>query len=235
MEYRSLSISEFFDCVHSRISLYDLLKHPFYKAWTRGDLTREDLRVYAEQYYWHVKFFPWNVLRLARRLPDGALRDAVMANFADEIGENPESSHDSLWLKFVEGFGGSVVPHEKLSREMKDLLFFFDGISTYGTPENALTAFYVYESQIPRVAEEKLRGLKQIYEADESTCEYFKLHTIADVAHADVWRQQIRGRLAANPQAGREALVTADVAAKSLWNALTGIEQACLDRVSKPF
>jgi len=40
----------------------------------------------------------------------------------------------------------------RLCREVKDLLFFFDGISMYGTIEDALTAFYVYESQVPRVS-----------------------------------------------------------------------------------
>lgn len=82
--------------------------------------------------------------------------------------------------------------------------------------------------------EEKLRGLEEIYKADESTCQYFQLHTTADLFHAQVWRRQLEIQLAANPQAGREALVAADVAAKSLWNALTGIEQSCHDHVSKP-
>lgn len=31
-----------------------LLKHPFYVAWTEGKLTQEQLRHYAEQYFYNV-------------------------------------------------------------------------------------------------------------------------------------------------------------------------------------
>src|SRR5215470_15054094 len=36
--------SEFFVRAEERIERYNLLKHPFYTAWTAGELTREDLR-----------------------------------------------------------------------------------------------------------------------------------------------------------------------------------------------
>lgn len=35
-----------------------LLKHPFYQAWQRGDLTLDHLRGYAGQYWRHVLAFP---------------------------------------------------------------------------------------------------------------------------------------------------------------------------------
>lgn len=36
------------------ISEKHLLKHPFYVAWTEGKLTKEQLRHYAEQYFYNV-------------------------------------------------------------------------------------------------------------------------------------------------------------------------------------
>jgi pyrroloquinoline-quinone synthase len=38
---------EFFEQLDARIAKYDLLCHPFYKAWSAGELTRKDLRQYA--------------------------------------------------------------------------------------------------------------------------------------------------------------------------------------------
>ena len=41
------SSAVFFSALESRLESYDLLKHPYYQAWSNGDLTREDLREYA--------------------------------------------------------------------------------------------------------------------------------------------------------------------------------------------
>ena len=49
------------------VEKYHLLKHPFYRAWTQGTLSRESLALYAEQYYQHVLAFPENLKRLASR------------------------------------------------------------------------------------------------------------------------------------------------------------------------
>src|SRR5207237_142156 len=70
--------------LQARIAKYDLLSHPFYKAWSAGELSRDDLREYACQYYHHVAAFPAYLAQFAVRLEDGALRQAVMASMAGE-------------------------------------------------------------------------------------------------------------------------------------------------------
>jgi pyrroloquinoline-quinone synthase len=99
-------------------------------------------------------------------------------------------------------------------------------VASEGTPEEALAAFYVYESQVPRIAKEKARGLREMYAASEKTCGYFTLHATADVYHSNVWRKQLEKRLAANPEAAEAALGVAENTAKMLWMALDGIEAA---------
>ena len=108
--------------------------------------------------------------------------------------------------------------------EVAGLMAYFHRVASEGTPEEALAAFYAYESQVPRVAQEKARGLREMYGADEKTCGYFTLHAIADVHHSKVWRQQLEKQLAANPEAAEKALEAGEAAAKSLWQALDGIE-----------
>ena len=44
--------------LNNKLDQYHLLKHPFYKSWNEGKLTREIIKDYAEQYYQHVKAFP---------------------------------------------------------------------------------------------------------------------------------------------------------------------------------
>ena len=81
-----MNTTEFLQQLDARISKYDLLCHPFYKAWSAGRLTREDLREYAQDYYHHVEAFPSYLADLGMRLEDGELRHAVLANMCDEKG-----------------------------------------------------------------------------------------------------------------------------------------------------
>ena len=212
------------------IAKYDLLCHPFYRAWAAGELSRNDLRQYALDYFPHVEAFPTYLAEFAIRLEDGELRRAVLANMADEKGLDDVTGersrpHSDLWLDFAEGMGArreiagcSPMP------EMNELLAFFHGVASEGAPEEALAAFYAYESQVPRVASEKARGLQEKYGADQPTSAYFTLHATADVYHSQVLRLQLSKRLQAHPVLAERALASAGIAAKALWLALDWIE-----------
>jgi pyrroloquinoline-quinone synthase len=222
--------SEFFDQLQSRITKYDLLCHPFYKARSAGLLTRDDLREYARDYYHHVEAFPSYLAAFSARLEDGELRRAVLANMQDENGSSDRSGedaapHSELWLDFAEGMGsGRDLASHRPVPEIGQLIDHFHNVASKGTLEEALAAFYAYESQVPRVAQEKERGLREMYGADEKTCGYFTLHSTADVYHARVWRTQLEKRIAADPEAAPAALDAAENAARMLWQALDGIE-----------
>ena len=84
-----MTSAEFFEQLEARIAKYDLLCHPFYKAWSAGRLTRKDLREYAQDYYHHVEAFPSYLAALGLRLEEGELRRAVLANMCDEKGSEP--------------------------------------------------------------------------------------------------------------------------------------------------
>jgi pyrroloquinoline-quinone synthase len=233
-----MTTPEFFEQLDARIAKYDLLCHPFYKAWAAGELTRQDLQEYAQHYYHHVEAFPTYLAQFGIRLEEGELRRAVLANMSDEKGGedlygDPAPAHSELWLDFAEGMGASrnMRGHKPLPA-VKQLLGFFHHVAQQGAPEEALAAFYAYESQVPRVAEEKARGLDKMYGADEKTRGYFTLHTTADVYHSRVWRQQLGKRVGANPQGAGRALDAGENAAKALWKALDGIEEQRVARAA---
>lgn len=224
-----MDTNSFLTQLEARIHQYDLLCHPFYQAWSAGTLTRDDLRAYAEDYYPHVDAFPGYLAQLGVRLEEGELRRAVLANMTDEKGGEdsfgePERSHSELWLDFVEGAGGSRMPKRQTVPEVRQLISWFHQVASEGTPEEALAAFYAYESQVPRVAQEKDRVLRDVYGAGEKTRGYFTLHATADVHHAQVWRTQLQKRVKANPATAEKALAAAESAAKALWTVLDGFE-----------
>lgn len=227
-----MTTQEFVTELDARIAKYDLLRHPFYKAWAAGELSREDLREYGREYYHHVDAFPSYLSEFAGRTESISLRRAVLANRDEEIGADGAPSHAELWLDFIEGMGGERDGAGKpVLPEIGQLVSSFHQVSREGAPEEALAAFYAYESQVPRVAAEKARGLREMYGADEKTCGYFTLHTTADVYHSRVWKNQL-ARLVQNDSAAARALNAGEKAAQGLWNALDGIEAARLARVA---
>jgi len=227
-----MTTQEFFEQLDTRIAKYDLLCHPFYKAWAAGELTREDLREYGREYYSQVEAFPSYLEEFAARVPDTSLRRVILANRDDENGADGSRAHADLWLDFVEGMGGDRNQHQALTPEVENLVNWFHSTAREGAPQEALAAFYAYESQVPRVAAEKARGLSEMYGADEKTCGYFTLHTTADVYHSRVWRNQLAKLVENNSEAAANALDAGEKAAKALWNALDGIEAKRLARAA---
>lgn len=220
----------FWNALEQRIAKYDLLCHPFYKSWSAGELTREDLREYSADYYHHVAAFPTYLSALHSRLPDGELRREVLRNLCDEEIEG--TNHADLWLNFSEGFDATRedVRNSEAAEEVKALVATFRQIAISGTPAEALAMFFTYESQVPRVAKEKAIGLKNLYGADAKTCGYFTLHQTADIHHSNVWREQLNTLIGADPQAAEQALDAAETAAETLWQALDGIERKRMAR-----
>lgn len=237
MELQGLKLEAFWQELESRTAKYDLLCHPFYRAWSAGTLTRDDLCAYAADYYHHVAAFPTYLGAFYSRLNDGELRRAVVANLADEEGldGNPASRpHHELWLDFAEGMGASraqVRSGEPIT-EVAGLMAHFRRVAREGSEAEALATFYAYESQVPRVAKEKARGLRERYGADTKTCGYFTLHTTADVHHANVWREQLNKTIAGDEAAQEQALIAAENAARCLWRALDGIERERQQRLA---
>lgn len=219
----------FWDRFEAVTAPFDLLQHPFYRAWTAGELTREDLAAYASEYWHHVSAFPTYLSALHSRLPDGELRREVLRNLADEEGIEAANTppHSELWMNFANGMGATreQVAAHPTQPEMHRLIATFRDLMTDSAPA-ALAALYAYESRVPRIAAEKAAGLLHLYGADAATARYFTLHQTADVHHAQVWRDLIDQQLAANPSAEDAALHAAERAAQALWAALDGIERA---------
>jgi pyrroloquinoline-quinone synthase len=221
----------FFPALDARIAEYDLLCHPYYKAWSAGELTREDLREYAADYYHHVAAFPTYLSALHSRLEDGSLRRSVLRNLCEEEIEG--RPHSEMWLDFAEGMGADragVRAHLPVA-EVQNLIDEFRSVARNSSTAEALAAFYAYESQIPRIAKEKATSLTGRYGADSRTASYFKLHQTADVEHSRVWRDLLTQEVEAHPEQAEPALAQAEQVARSLWQVLDAMQERRLAAV----
>jgi pyrroloquinoline-quinone synthase len=219
-----------------RIARHDLLCHPFYVAWTKGQLSKDDLRAYAQQYFHQVAAFPEYLETFESRSQNysPALSQIVAQNRAEEEGaDSPDGRpHAEMWLDFAEGMGAerATVGATTPLPEVESLVSTFQQIVREGSATEALAAFYAYESQVPSIAKEKARGLTEMYGAEQSTCAYFTHHQTADVYHSLVWSDQLEKEVGNDPELRERALQTAETIAQALWRALDGID---LERVAR--
>ncbi|HEX6493930.1 MAG TPA: CADD family putative folate metabolism protein [Acidobacteriaceae bacterium] len=222
----AFAASEFFAALDARIARYDLLQHPFYQAWSKGELTRDELREYAAEYWHHVSAFPTYLSALHARLDDAPLRRTVLENLADEEGLPAGRAHSDLWMDFAAGMGAdsAAVRARKLQPETAALIAHFRD-AMHASPAATLASLYTYESRVPAIARTKAEGLKQHYNADAATARYFTLHQTADVHHASVWRSAIEVELTAHPEEADAALDAAESTAAALWETLSGVER----------
>jgi pyrroloquinoline-quinone synthase len=232
MSLISLGISGnagFWSRFEERVRPFNLLQHPFYQAWSKGELTREDLREYAAEYWHHVSAFPTYLSTLHSRLPDGEMRREVLRNLAEEEGVDSVTArpHSDLWMDFAAAMGASrdEVTRRAVQPEMTTLVATFRELMREGTASAAMAALYAYESKVPAIATTKAEGLAAHYATEGVAARYFTLHQTADVAHASVWRELMDKELAASPEAAEAALNAGERAAKALWVALDGVER----------
>jgi pyrroloquinoline-quinone synthase len=221
--------AEFWTALEVRTARFDLLTHPFYQAWSRGELTHDDLRAYACEYWHHVSAFPTYLSALHSRLPDSELRREVLRNLVEEEGADSPTGrpHSDLWMDFAHALGATraAVETHAVQPEMAALLATFRSAMHEPAPAAALAALYAYESKVPAISVTKAAGLQQHYAVDGAATRYFTLHQTADVAHAGVWRRLIDQQIGSDPAAAEAALASAECAASALWTALDGIER----------
>ena len=178
--------------IDARVACQHLLQHPFYQAWSRGELSLDALRDYAAQYYQHVAAFPTYLSAVHAQTDDANVRRQILSNLMDEEAGSP--NHPELWLQFAESLGlkGEEVKNTKQWPATKNLIETFRECCGQRGTGVGLASLYAYESQIPAVSEKKIEGLKQFYGFTNPTdYDYFTVHIEADREHAAVEAAQI--------------------------------------------
>lgn len=203
-----------------------LLKHPFYVAWQEGTLTPEALRTYAEQYYQHVRAFPTYISALHSRCADLTTRQTLLRNLNDE--EAGPDNHPELWRRFAAAAGCDLdsIDDVELLPETASAIEDFRQAMNEGSVARGLAALYAYESMVPEVAAEKIRGLAAHYGIEGSPgTDYFEVHRTLDVEHADETRALVVS-MARSPEQRSEAEAGAAIALEAINRLLDGVCRA---------
>ena len=209
--------------LQSELAPYHLLKHTFYQKWENGEVSKNQLRYYASQYYHHVSAFPRYISALHSLCENIQDRKILLENLNDEEGQRG-TPHPELWMNFAEGLGlkKEEVKKTPLCTSIEKVIdtFFSHCRSSY--PEG-LSALYSYEYQVPEVAETKMTGLKNHYQiTDDKTLAFFEEHKSADIYHRQAIEVLLEKFSTEEKGKAKESAVSM---AKSLWNFLTHVEE----------
>jgi pyrroloquinoline-quinone synthase len=215
-------MNQYLDKIDNDISEKHLLKHPFYLAWTRGELSREALTDYARQYYHHVAAFPTYLSAVHAQCNDQTTRKQLLSNLIDEEAGSP--NHPELWVHFAESLGLSQPDAQNAGKwpETKNLIDTFRSVCGDGSTAQGLAALYAYESQIPAICESKIDGLKKQYGfTDPKHYEYFTVHIEADREHSAAEREMLSAYIDNNNFESVKESVNRVL--NALWQMLSGV------------
>jgi pyrroloquinoline-quinone synthase len=210
------------DKIDNDIAEKHLLKHPFYLAWTRGELSKEALADYARQYYHHVAAFPTYLSAVHANCNDQPTRKQLLNNLIDEEAGSP--NHLELWLQFADGLSISQDDAKNAEEwpETKKLIETFRSVCGEGSIAEGLAALYAYESQIPAICESKIDGLRKHYGFSNSQhYQYFTVHLEADREHSAAEREMLSGCI--NKHNFKPAKVSVERVLDALWEMLSGV------------
>lgn len=217
-----MQTARFLDQVDTLVASRSILRHPFYEAWKRGELTRGQLRAYAATYYHHVAAFPSYLEGAIEGAADSAVRSVLATNLTEEL--HHPTPHRDLWLDFAEALG---LDREAVIAGSPDAAT-TAAIGTFarltrGDTAGALAALYAYESQQPEVASEKRQGLREFYGVSSpGALAYFDVHITMDVEHRAAEREALARCLDAGAKPD-DLMAAADAALSNYWQLLDGI------------
>jgi pyrroloquinoline-quinone synthase len=178
---------------------WNVLDHPFYLRWERGELTRTELAFYAGEYRHAVV----------------ALADAAAAA-GDAEHASEEAAHVALWDDFAAALDAPLdrSPNKQTME-----------CASAWRPDEPLAAravLYAIESSQPDISRTKLEGLVTHYgfKRTSRATAYFELHSERDHEHAEASARVLRQA----PREEADRLVdAAEAALRGNWRLLNGV------------
>lgn len=174
--------------IDNEIENRSLLKHPFYKMWSNGELNLNQLRGYSLEYFQLVKLVPEMVNNIQLKLQNQKLKSVVEESHKEEL------SHIEPWIRFATSLG---VQKQELLNYVCDVNTRTAVSSllelTNDSIDPGVCAMYAYEMDLPNISRSKIEGLHKFYNiSDAASTNYFEIHEEADIRHAEIWRNMIK-------------------------------------------
>jgi pyrroloquinoline-quinone synthase len=197
------------DRIEESRSRWNVLDHPFYTRWSKGELTLEELGRYSGQYRYAVEA----IAAMSASAAEAAPGRADLARHADE-----EAQHVRLWDGFVGAVGGSS--DAAANAETTECV---EAWTADDTILATLSRLYAIESGQPEISRTKREGLSAFYGIENGAgTAYFRVHETLDAEHAAQARELITEL--AQPGDEDPIVAAAESAMRANWRLLDGVE-----------
>jgi pyrroloquinoline-quinone synthase len=174
--------------IDKQVEKKSLLKHPFYKMWSNGELNLNHLRGYSIEYFQLVKVVPEMVNNIKLKMQESKLKGVIEEN------QNEELRHIDPWMRFATSLGIheqhllNYLCDENTKNAVSSLLEL-----TEHSLDEGVCAMYAYEMDLPNICRSKIEGLHKFYNiCSADSTKYFEIHQEADIRHAETWRGMIK-------------------------------------------
>jgi pyrroloquinoline-quinone synthase len=181
---------------------WNVLDHPFYLRWERGELSRDELAFYAGEYRHAVV----------------ALADTA-ASGGDAAHAAEETAHIALWDDFAAALDAPLDRSPRAETNECTAAWVRDDML------EARSVLYAIESGQPGISRTKLKGLIEHYgfSRNSPATSYFELHAQRDKEHAAASR---RALVSTAPEDAERLVGVAAAALRGNWRLLDGASAA---------
>ncbi|MEW9528657.1 TenA family transcriptional regulator [Microbispora sp. NPDC049125] len=215
---------EFFDALNRDVKATECVENPFFAAFRNGEITVEDVKVFADQYYLYIRTFPQILAGLSHRVEDEKIRKELAKTIVSELGGSEGEIHFRLFEKSCAPLGVKIADIGEADY-LPETVALVDGIKKMfleGSIESALGGHYTIElSGLPMIAS-FYEGFRLFPESTVESLEYFYLHLLIEREHVE-WIhdavEQVTGADEAHAEIRKGALEMAALLG-NFWRAL---------------
>ncbi|HYD06219.1 MAG TPA: iron-containing redox enzyme family protein [Reyranella sp.] len=199
----------------------------FFTAVKKGQYTRNQLIIFAEQYYYASKFFPRMLALAVSVMPTDRLRTGLVSNLWDEHGRGDlKLSHRELLKKFVFAAGSKKKDLDEIA-PISSTLAYIMGMCSLCSSDNVLVVLGGMgpgcEAFTPAEYAFLIDALSKKYKFSRNELEFFIDHAKHDGGHMDDLYTAMTASIESRPNGLQDVVLGARVAIefeKLFWRGL---------------
>ncbi|MCB2108107.1 MAG: iron-containing redox enzyme family protein [Rhodobacteraceae bacterium] len=213
--------------------------HPFSKAWSKGQLTLDQVGRWAIQHFYYIDAIPQQFAYFISRLDHLLARRHMLENLiGEEMPHLPPKRHPDLLVKFAKACGvskndlykaeehGRILPSTRAMRA-----WIWELVAFRHLAEGAAGIMVALEGQLPTLYPDFVKTMKKQGLTDDDM-EFFHVHIVNDVEHAHVGLE-ITADYANTPELQERAVAAVRASTEMRWRMLDGIYDSIVARGSK--
>jgi len=224
-----MRLADFWAEMTLRTKKYDLVNHSFFQAWIKGDLSDDEIGLYAREYYHQIAAFSDYLGIFEARLAPGPLRGYVSKIRREIEGENSKrESCKDLWLNFVLAFrkGKADFDLGKPGPEVRRLIDNCTETVLCRSLAEVLAALWGHESTVATLSREQSLWRPRRHSTNRDIAfDFFEARYLTAVQYREIWCEQLNELLLAESYRARFAIDTAEMVAFVRWDTVCALER----------